>query len=55
MYGPKMFDHFYIFELLRWERVPNPRNEMAAGASHLQQRHIPDSCWCYCDVTEITL
>jgi hypothetical protein len=32
MYGPKMFDLFYIFDRLRRERVPIPRHEMAAGA-----------------------
>jgi hypothetical protein len=32
MYGPKMFDLFYIFHLLRWKRVPNPWHEMAADA-----------------------
>jgi hypothetical protein len=31
MYGPKMFDLFYPFDLFRRERVPNPRHEMAAG------------------------
>jgi len=44
MYGPKMFDLFYLFDLLRWERVPNPQHEMAAGASHPRQRYIRDSC-----------
>jgi len=32
MYGPKMFDLFYLFDLLCRERVPNPRHEMGAGA-----------------------
>jgi hypothetical protein len=27
-------------------RVPNPRHEMAAGASQPQQPYIRDSCWC---------
>jgi len=54
MYGPKMFDLFYLFDLRR-ELVPNPRHEMAAGASHPRQRYIRDSGWCYCDVTEMTL
>jgi hypothetical protein len=45
MYGPKMFI-FYLLDLLHWEQVLNPWHEMAAGASHLRQRYIPDSCWC---------
>jgi len=32
MYGPKMFDFFYLFDLYLRERVPNPRHETAAGA-----------------------
>jgi len=32
MYGPKMIDLFYLFHLLRRERVPNPWHGMAAGA-----------------------
>jgi hypothetical protein len=55
MYGPKMFDLFYFFDRLHRERVPNPRHEMAAGASHPRQRYIRDSCWCQCNVTEVTL
>jgi len=46
MYGPKMFELFYLFELLRRDRVSNPRHEMAASASHPRQRYIRDSCWC---------
>jgi hypothetical protein len=46
MYGPKMFDLFYLIELLRRERVLNPRHKMAAGAIHLRQRYIRDSWWC---------
>jgi len=46
MYGPKIFDLFQLFDLLLWERVPNPWHEMTAGASHPRQRYIRDSCWC---------
>jgi len=46
MYGPKMFELFYLFDLFRWEQVPNTRHEMAAGASHLRQRDFLDSCCC---------
>jgi hypothetical protein len=37
---PKMFDLFYLFHLLRRERVPNPRHEMAAGARVLRDSVI---------------
>jgi len=46
MYGPKMFDLFYLFDHLHREQVPNPRHEMAAGASRSRQCYIRDSCWC---------
>ena len=54
MHAPKIFDLLYLFDLFRWERVPNPRREMAAGASYPRQRYIRDSCCCLCDVTEMT-
>jgi len=46
MYGLKMFDLFYLFDLFRRERVLNPWHEMAAGAIHPRQRYIRDSCCC---------
>jgi len=46
MYGPKMFDLSYLIDYFRRERVPNPRHEMAAGASRPRQRYIRDSCCC---------
>jgi hypothetical protein len=36
MYGPKMFEFFYLFDLLRMERVQNPGHNMAAGARHFR-------------------
>jgi hypothetical protein len=36
-------------------RVPITGQEMAAGASHPQQRYIRDSSRSLCDVTEMTL
>jgi hypothetical protein len=30
MYGPKMFDLFYLFDFLRWEQVPNPMKWLPA-------------------------
>ena len=54
MYGPKTFDLFYLSDLFRRERVPIPRHERVAGASH-PRRYIRDSCRCQCNVTEMTL
>jgi len=40
MYGPKMFDFFYLFDLLRMQRVQNPGQNMAAGARHFRHSVI---------------
>jgi hypothetical protein len=36
MFGPKMFDLFYLFDLLRTKRVQNPGYNMAAGARYFR-------------------
>jgi hypothetical protein len=40
MYGPKKFDPFLFFDLLRRERVQNSGHNIAAGARHFRHSFI---------------